>query len=153
MTDDSLDERLAGLESEASSQASSSLEESTSSGDESDPISLAARFWAAFALIPQVRVLLIVAPTIGESPMGRSVFLASLVGGVVVAECLLRGFGPAIASALWEGFFDAFLIAIGALVVWVVATGSSPPDAVIGTGLLIVSAVVTVHRFERAELG
>ncbi|WP_226482089.1 hypothetical protein [Natrinema amylolyticum] len=116
------------------------------------PIGLTTRFWAVSVLVPQVRILLDITPVVGMSPTGRSILLASLIGGVVVAECLLRGLGPAIASALSKGFFAAFLCAIGALVVSVIATGFSPPDSVIGTGFLVVSALVAAHRFDRTEL-
>ncbi|PGF16048.1 hypothetical protein CP556_07905 [Natrinema sp. CBA1119] len=152
MTDDSLDERLADLESGPPSRSPSSLEDPAISNDEPKSITLFTRFWAVFILTPQVRIPLSITPGIGESPTGNAIILTSLIGGVVVAECLLRRFGPTIVSALSVGFFAALLSAIGAFVGWVVATGSSPPDVVIGTGFLVVSAVTTAHRFERAAV-
>jgi len=151
MADDSLEERLAEFESRESAPSESSLDSPGSSSDGPVPIGLTTRLSTAFVLVPQVRILLVITPVVGMSPAGRPTLLASLVGGVIAAECLLRGVGPAIASALWKGLFAAFLCTLGALIVSVIVIGSSLPDSVIGTGFLVVSAVVTTRRFERAD--
>ncbi|AFO55834.1 MULTISPECIES: hypothetical protein [unclassified Natrinema] len=153
MTDDSLEERLAEFESREAASSQSSLEESGESSDGPDPIGLPTRLLAVSVLVPHVRILLVVTPVVGLSPTGRSTLLASLVGGVIGAECLLRGVGPAIASALWKGLFAALLCTLGALIAVTIVTGSSPPDSVIGPGFLVVSTVVTARRLERPDSG
>ncbi|ELY84953.1 hypothetical protein [Natrinema altunense] len=153
MTDDSLEERLADLDSGESSSSPSSLGSPDSSSDGPGPITMATRFWAVSTLVPQVRILLVITPGVGLSSTGSSTLLASLVGGVIVAECLLRGVGPAIASALWKGVFAAFLCTLGALAVSVTVIGSSLPDSAIGAGFLVVSVVVTARRLERTDSG
>ncbi|GAB7118635.1 DUF92 domain-containing protein [Natrinema pallidum] len=153
MADDSLEERLAEFESRESVSSQSSLDAPDPSSDGPDPIGPTTRFLAVFALVPQVRLLLSITPVVGMSPTGRSTLLASLVGGVIVAECLLRRSGPAIALALWKGLFHAVLCTIGALIGSVIVTGSSLPDSVVGAGFLVISALVTTRRLEREDSG
>lgn len=156
MTDESIDERLAEFEaqSEESSDRAPSLEDSASPADSSDgstSISLWTRFWTVFVLAGQVRIVLELATGLGGPFVGKSLVLGSLVGGIVVAEVLLRQFGPAIAPALWDGCVAAVLAGFGAFLLWTVTTGSSPPDGLFGIGVLVLSAAITVRRFDPAE--
>ncbi|PCR91858.1 hypothetical protein [Natrinema ejinorense] len=154
MTDDPIDERLADLETEEAAEPPPVGEgSSVDSSEPSTSISVWTRFWAASTLVAHVGVSLSIAPGTGEFPADRSVLLASLVGSVVVAEVLLRWFGPGLTSALWDGTVTAILVVMGTVLLWTIATGSSPPDGVSGLGFLVVSAVVTVHRFDRPGLG